>query len=292
MVTTRGQTAPLVISDVAALRERVARARRAGQRIGLVPTMGALHAGHISLVDASVGECELTIVTIFVNPTQFGPQEDFSRYPRTLQADVQALAGRGAELVFAPATEVMYPSSHVTFVEMGGPALGFEGQFRPGHFRGVATIVLKLFNLVQPDRAYFGRKDYQQSLVVRQLVRDFDLPIHVEVCPTVRETDGLALSSRNRYLSPEERRRALAISGSLRAAQQLAGEGVRDTARIEGLMRAMLQAADLQIDYVALADRETLEPLVRLDRPAVALIAARCGATRLIDNELIDGPPG
>jgi pantoate--beta-alanine ligase len=288
MTATQLNTLPRLITSVDELRSRVAAARRAGLTVGLVPTMGALHAGHVSLVEAAARECQLTIVTIFVNPTQFGPGEDFGRYPRTLEADLAALAGRGADVVFAPATEVMYPDAHVTLVDMGGPALGLEGDFRPGHFRGVATIVLKLFNLVQPDRAYFGRKDYQQSLVVRQLVRDLNLPLHVVVCPTIRESDGLAMSSRNRYLKSDERERALAISRSLRLARQLAGQGTRDATSILGAMRKLLDEARLEIDYVALADRDTLEPLEQLDRPAVALVAARVGTTRLIDNEWID----
>lgn len=288
MTATQLNTLPRLITSVDELRSRVAAARRAGLTVGLVPTMGALHAGHVSLVEAAARECQLTIVTIFVNPTQFGPGEDFGRYPRTLEADLAALAGRGADVVFAPATEVMYPDAHVTFVDMGGPALGLEGDFRPGHFRGVATIVLKLFNLVQPDRAYFGRKDYQQSLVVRQLVRDLNLPLQVVVCPTIRESDGLAMSSRNRYLKSDERERALAISRSLRLARQLAGQGTRDATSILSAMRKLLDEARLEIDYVALADRETLAPLEQVDRPAVALVAARVGTTRLIDNEWID----
>lgn len=288
MTATQTNALPQLVTSVEELRSRVAAARRAGLTVGLVPTMGALHAGHVSLVEAAARECQLTIVTIFVNPTQFGPGEDFGRYPRTLEADLAALAGRGADMVFAPATEVMYPESHVTYVEMGGPALGLEGDFRPGHFRGVATIVLKLFNLVQPDRAYFGRKDYQQSLVVRRLVQDFDLPIRVVTCPTIRETDGLAMSSRNRYLKADERERALAISRSLRLARQLVSQGTRDAQSILSAMRKLLEQAHLEIDYVALADRETLELLEQVNRPAVALVAARVGATRLIDNEWID----
>lgn len=288
MTATQTNALPQLVTSVEELRSRVAAARRAGLTVGLVPTMGALHAGHVSLVEAAARECQLTIVTIFVNPTQFGPGEDFGRYPRTLEADLAALAGRGADMVFAPATEVMYPESHVTYVEMGGPALGLEGDFRPGHFRGVATIVLKLFNLVQPDRAYFGRKDYQQSLVVRRLVQDFDLPIRVVTCPTIRETDGLAMSSRNRYLKADERERALAISRSLRLARQLVSQGTRDPQSILSAMRKLLEQAHLEIDYVALADRETLELLEQVNRPAVALVAARVGATRLIDNEWID----
>ncbi len=288
MSSTTLSAPPRLVSDVAQLRALVRSARAEGQLVGLVPTMGALHAGHVSLVDASARECGTTIVTIFVNPTQFGPNEDFSRYPRTLEADLAALAGHGVTVVFAPATEVMFPPGHVTFVEPAGPALGLEGTFRPGHFRGVATIVLKLFNLVQPDRAYFGRKDYQQSLVVRRMVADLDLPLHVEVCPTVREADGLAMSSRNRYLSAGERERALAISRGLQQARQMAAQGTREARVLVERIEQQLRSADMQVDYVAVADRETLEPLERLDRPAVALVAARVGATRLIDNELID----
>ncbi len=227
------------------------------------------------------------VVTIFVNPTQFGPGEDFSRYPRTLEADLELLKPHGADIVFAPATEAMYGPQHATYVEVAGPALPLEGEFRPGHFRGVATIVLKLFNMVAPDRAYFGRKDYQQALVVRRMAADLDLPVEIVTCPTVREADGLALSSRNVYLSADERKRALAISQSLRLAGELVAKGERGAATILERMTALLVAADLKIDYVALADPETLAPLAAIDRRAIALIAARCGATRLIDNDWV-----
>jgi len=285
---TSHTAAPIrLIAHVDELRREVAAARRAGQTVGLVPTMGALHAGHVSLVEAASRECDLTIVTIFVNPTQFGPGEDFAKYPRRLTEDMELLGGHGAQLVFAPSTDSMYATGHATHVEVAGPALPLEGAFRPGHFRGVATIVLKLFHLVEPDRAYFGRKDYQQSLVVRRMVRDLDLPIHVEVCPTVRETDGLALSSRNQYLSAEERQRALAISKSLRLAARLVGEGIRDAQTVIARMQEILRGSNLEVDYVAIADPETLEPRTVVDRPTVALVAARVGKTRLIDNELI-----
>ena len=287
MKTSHAAAPTRVIANVDELRREVAAARRAGQTVGVVPTMGALHAGHVSLVDAASRECDLTIVTIFVNPTQFGPGEDFGKYPRRLAEDLELLSGHGAQLVFAPSTESMYAAGHATHVEVAGPALPLEGVFRPGHFRGVATIVLKLFHLVQPDRAYFGRKDYQQSLVVRQMVRDLDLPIHVEVCPTVREADGLALSSRNQYLSIEERERALAISKSLRLAARLVGEGTRDAPTVIARMQEVLRGSNLEIEYVALADPDTLEPRAVVDRPTVALIAARVGKTRLIDNEFI-----
>ncbi|MEX2112121.1 MAG: pantoate--beta-alanine ligase [Pirellulales bacterium] len=281
------ESSPLLVTDSDALRKQVARARRDGKSIGLVPTMGALHAGHLSLADAARRDCGFVVVTIFVNPTQFGPHEDFARYPRTLEADAQLLAGHGVDLIYAPSTEAMYRAQHATYVMMEGPALVLEGEFRPGHFRGVATIVLKLFNLVQPDRAYFGRKDFQQALLMRHMVADLNLPIHVEICPIVREADGLALSSRNVYLSPDERRRALAISQCLRLARQLVAEGKTDARAIVARMRAMLDAASLQIDYVALADPNTLAPIEQVTQPTVAAIAARVGATRLIDNMML-----
>ncbi len=249
--------------------------------------MGALHEGHLGLVDACRRDCGLVVATIFVNPTQFGPGEDFARYPRNLQADCELLAGRGADVVFAPETGAMYARGHATSVEVAGPALALEGEFRPGHFRGVATIVLKLFHLIEPQRAYFGRKDYQQSLVVRRMAADLDLPIEIVVCPIVREPDGLALSSRNVYLSESERRRALAISRSLRLAEQLAGAGTRDASTLVAAVRELLDEAELDVDYVAICDPETLEPVERVDRPAVVLVAARAGATRLIDNMTI-----
>lgn len=287
MNAPRSDAYPRLLTSADELRREVAIARGAGKTIGLVPTMGALHAGHLSLVDAARRECGLTVVTIFVNPTQFGPGEDFSRYPRTLEADIELLARHGAPLVFVPPTETMYGPAHAAYVEVGGPALRLEGQFRPGHFRGVATIVLKLFHLVMPDRVYFGRKDYQQSLVVRRMTSDFELPIQIEVCPTIREPDGLALSSRNRYLTPDERRRALAISQSLRLAAQLTRAGTRDAVTIVARMRKMLADAELNVDYVSLADPETLDEVDQVDRPTVALVAARVGNTRLIDNEII-----
>jgi pantoate--beta-alanine ligase len=269
------------------LRRELTAAREAGTSVGLVPTMGALHEGHLSLVDACRRDGGLTVVTLFVNPAQFGAGEDFAAYPRSLDADLKLLSGRGADVVFAPETDAVYRAGHATYVEVGGLALPLEGEFRPGHFRGVATIVLKLFHLVQPDRAYFGRKDYQQSLVVRRMVADLDLPIEIVVCPIVREPDGLAMSSRNAYLSAEERSRALAISQSLRRARQLVAEGTRDARAIVADMRELLRAADLNIDYAAICDPETLEPLARVDGPAVALVAARVGRARLIDNEML-----
>lgn len=280
---------PRIVHDVAALRQAVHEARAAGKTIGLVPTMGALHPGHVSLVDASARECGFTIVTIFVNPTQFGPKEDFSKYPRTFDADVALVAEHGADLIFAPATEVVYPPGHATFVEMHGITEPLEGECRPGHFRGVATVVLKLFNMAAPDVAFFGRKDFQQTLVIKQLVRDFDLPIEVRVCPTLREADGLAMSSRNVYLSVEERHQALALSRALGKAEKLAAGGERDVWKIRDALQTELAATPtIRVQYAVVADAETLREPATLDRPCVALIAAFVGKTRLIDNCLLD----
>lgn len=291
-MTVPTQSGCRLIRDAGELREALAERRRAGASIGIVPTMGALHEGHLSLIDASKRDGMLTVVTIFVNPTQFGPNEDFQRYPRNLNADLALLAPRGADLVFAPETSAVYGSEHATYVEVAGPARALEGEFRPGHFRGVATIVLKLFNLVRPDRAYFGRKDYQQALVVRRMAADLDLALAIVVCPIVREADGLAMSSRNVYLSDEERRRALAIFRSLRHARQMAAQGQRDARAIRAAITAMLDEAQLKIDYVAICDPQTLAPLERIADQAVALIAARVGDTRLIDNELLNASRG
>lgn len=273
------------------LRAAIARARASGLTVGLVPTMGALHAGHLSLVDASLRECDHTVVTIFVNPTQFGPHEDFATYPRTLEEDLAALAARGVHTVFTPAAEEMYRPGHTTFVEMQGVATPLEGQRRPGHFRGVATIVLKLFHLVLPDRAYFGQKDYQQSLVVRRMVADLNLNVEIRLCPIVRDTDGLALSSRNRYLNPSERKQALILHRALEHVTQRVAAGERNCRTLLNEVESLFSAAPgVRLDYVSIADPETLAPLERLEGPAVCALAAYVGSTRLIDNTLLAPP--
>lgn len=262
--------------------------RAAGKSIGLVPTMGALHEGHLSLVRRARGECDTVIATIFVNPAQFGPQEDFSRYPRTLERDLELLAAENCDLVFVPAKEEIYPPGFSTYVEPPAVAAPLEGKCRPGHFRGVATVVLKVFNLIPADVAYFGQKDYQQSLVIRHMVRDLNLPLNITVCPIVRESDGLALSSRNRYLSPAERQQALALSRCLKHAEERVRSGVRDAAAIAAAMKQQLTAAGIErIDYATVADAQTLAELNRLEQPAVALVACFVGTTRLIDNGLL-----
>jgi len=250
--------------------------------------MGALHEGHLSLVRASRAECGFTVVTIYVNPSQFGPREDFSRYPRTLQRDLELLAG-SSDLVFAPRDEEVYAPGHATWVEVGSVAEPLEGACRPGHFRGVATIVLKLFNMVGPDVAYFGQKDYQQALVIRRMASDLNLPLAIRVCPIVREADGLAMSSRNAYLSPEERRRAAVLSKSLHLAAEMVALGERRAAAVAARMQeTILSAGPAQIDYVALADPETLEPVETIRGRTVALLAVKIGSTRLIDNMLLE----
>ena len=283
---------PELVTTVDELRIAVAVVRREGKKVGFVPTMGALHEGHLSLVRASKAECDRTVVSIYVNPSQFGPADDYSRYPRTLEADLEALAGCGAELVFAPSSEDVYSPEHATWVEVGSVAEPWEGQCRGGHFRGVATIVLKLLNMVGADVAYFGRKDYQQALVIRRMVADLNVPIAIRVCPIVREPDGLAMSSRNAYLDPDARRRALALWESLCLAGELVGGGERDAATIAEKMRqVILSAGEAQIEYIALADPDTLEPVIEIRGPTVALLAVRIGPTRLIDNCLLE-PPG
>ncbi|HPM80911.1 MAG TPA: pantoate--beta-alanine ligase [Candidatus Anammoximicrobium sp.] len=282
---------PKLVHTAHELRAGVRAARAAGRMIGLVPTMGALHEGHLSLVRASQAEGGFTIVTIFVNPTQFGPHEDFDKYPRTLPADLEALASCRADLVFAPSREAMYPAGCSTFVEPPRVGQRWEDDCRPGHFRGVATVVLKLFHLAQADVAFFGQKDYQQAAVVRRMVQDLNVPIEIRVCPTVREPDGLAMSSRNRYLSADQRQQALAISRSLRLADQLAASGERQAARlVEAMQRVLAEAQIRRIDYVAVVDPETLEPVSELAGPVMALIAAKVGTTRLIDNWRIETP--
>jgi pantoate--beta-alanine ligase len=280
---------PQVVADRDVLSQIVQSARRQGRTIGLVPTMGALHEGHLSLVRRSVAQCDVTFVTIFVNPTQFGPNEDFTRYPRTLEADVQMLARERADVVYTPAAEQIYRRGFSTYVDPPEVAQPLEGRCRPGHFRGVATIVLKLFHLIPADVAYFGQKDYQQSQVIQTMVRDLDVPIRVEVCPTVREPDGLAMSSRNRYLNPAERQQALALSRSLVLAEQRVREGQRNAVALRREMRSVLESAGItRIDYVALVDPSHLTDVDEVQDDTMALVAAFVGGTRLIDNRRMD----
>jgi pantoate--beta-alanine ligase len=262
--------------------------KRAGRRVGVVPTMGALHAGHLSLVEHSRRECDATVVTIFVNPKQFGPAEDFSRYPRQMERDLDLLAPLGVDVVFAPTPVEMYPPRFATTVKVASVTDRWEGAVRPEHFAGVTTVVLKLLNIVPADRAYFGRKDYQQYVVVRRMAADLNLPTEIVACPTVREPDGLAMSSRNAYLSADERRRGLVLSRSLHVAREMFASGERDAAKIrESVRRTIAGEAGVQLDYATVVDGETLEELSQIDGAAVVLVAARVGATRLIDNAIL-----
>jgi pantoate--beta-alanine ligase len=283
---SRGQTdTPQVVTDSATLSQVLRTARAAGKVIGLVPTMGALHEGHLSLVRTSVTACDLTVVTIFVNPTQFGPSEDFARYPRTLEADLQTLGRERADIVFAPTADQVYRAGFSTYVDPPDVAKPLEGRCRPGHFRGVATIVLKLFHLIPADMAFFGQKDYQQARVIQAMVEDLDVPIRVVVCPTIREPDGLAMSSRNRYLNATERQQALALSRSLARASQLVRSGERSATTIRKEMCSILELAGItRVDYVALVDPVTLADVDAVQDGTMALVAAFVGGTRLIDN--------
>lgn len=286
-------TTPTVIRSVTEMQSCSRNLRQAGRRIGFVPTMGALHEGHLSLVRAAQRECDEVVVSIYVNPTQFGRGEDFDRYPRDLESDLSQLASLHVPWVFAPSDKEMYPLGFDTWVEVGKIAQPWEGAFRPGHFRGVATVVLKLFNIVTPDIAYFGEKDYQQLLVVRQMVRDLNLPIEIRPCPTVREPDGLAMSSRNQYLNPQERQDALVLYRSLCLARDRVQGGDRDAAAIVASMRDVISRVNYaRIDYVAIVDPETLEEVAVINRPVQAIVAVRLGSTRLIDNMRLVPPVG
>ena len=274
-----------VVHEPEAFRTACEGARANGLRVGLVPTMGALHEGHLSLARAAADAgATFRVATIFVNPLQFAPTEDLDKYPRTLDADVAALAQEGVDLVFAPAPDAMYPPGFQTHVEVEALTKPHEGAFRPDHFRGVTTVVTKLFVLTGPCVAVFGRKDYQQWKVLERMTRDLGLPVEIVGRPTVREPDGLALSSRNRYLSTEDRKRALAIAEGLRAADAAWRAGERDPAHLEGLARAPIAARFDRIDYVATVDPETLAPLASDAHRALVLVAAHVGGTRLIDN--------
>jgi pantoate--beta-alanine ligase len=277
-----------IFTSPSVMQSTILRLRREGRRIGLVPTMGALHEGHLSLVRAARHRADVVVATIFVNPAQFGPKEDFGKYPRTLEADVQALSAAHCDLVLLPSADDIYPPGFSTYVDPPAVAQPLEGVCRPGHFRGVATVVLKLFNLIPADFACFGQKDYQQLLVIRRMVQDLDLPIEIVACPTVREPDGLAMSSRNRYLSPAERQQALALSRALQQASESVAAGERSAAVIIAQMQQVLQGAGItRIDYVAVRDPDTLAEKSHIDGPAIALIAAYVGNTRLIDNRLL-----
>lgn len=276
------------VRDLAELRESVAKARRERRRIGFVPTMGALHEGHLSLVRRARAECGCAVVSIFVNPLQFSPGEDFDRYPRRPEEDVSLLESAGADLLYTPAPAAFYPPGFSTSVDAGGVSEGGEGTARPGHFRGVATVVAKLFLQVGPDVAYFGRKDLQQTAVIRRMVRDLDFPLRVEIGDTIREPDGLAMSSRNALLSSEERTRAAALSRALFHGRDRAAAGETDVRRLEEETRRELESAGLPVDYVQVVETTSMERAERAVPGAALAAAVRVGKTRLLDNVLLD----
>ena len=275
------------IRTIADLRAELAQASRP---IGLVPTMGYFHEGHLSLMRAARGANATVVVSLFVNPTQFGPNEDLDAYPRDERRDLALAEQEGVDIVFAPPVEEVYPEDFATTVEVGGLTEPLDGAARPGHFKGVTTVVTKLLNMVGPDIAYFGQKDAQQALVIRKLVRDLNMPVRIDVCPTVRDPDGLAMSSRNAYLSGAERRRAVALSRALRAAEQAVGRGELDGAAVVAAARRELDEAGIEPEYLELRSATDLTPAERVNGSTLLAVAARVGRARLIDNTMLKGP--
>ena len=274
-----------VLSTIDEMREQ--RLKTFGS-IGFVPTMGYFHEGHLSLVRRAVGENDMVVVSIFVNPTQFGPKEDFEKYPRDMKRDLTLLELAQVDVVFAPSVEEMYPNGYSSFVDVGKVTERLEGASRPGHFRGVTTVVAKLFNIVEPNRAYFGNKDAQQAIVIRRMVADLNMDLEIITLPTVREPDGLAMSSRNSYLNPEERRAASVLWRALSLAQKLWSNGERDTERIRREMTSLINREPLaKIDYVSIADIESLSEMNEVKAPALVSLAVCIGKTRLIDNIIL-----
>ena len=271
------------------MKEQTRQARAESRIIGLVPTMGALHAGHVALIERARRECSPVIASIFVNPKQFGPNEDFSKYPRALDSDTKMLEQAGVDSLFAPEPLEIYPNGFSTYVHVEGLSERLEGRSRPGHFRGVTTVVMKLLQIVQPNFAYFGRKDAQQARIIMQMARDLNLDSEIVVCPIVREPDGLALSSRNAYLSAEERKAATVLYRALDAAGSELAAGVRDALQLQGVLHRTLSAErQTRVDYAEVVDAESFEPVVRVSKPAYVLLAVFIGKTRLIDNLYIE----
>jgi pantoate--beta-alanine ligase len=262
--------------------------RKDGTRLGFVPTMGALHEGHLSLVRSAKNSCNAVAASIFVNPAQFGPNEDLAKYPRSFERDRELLEKEGVQLLFAPSTEEMYPAGAVTWVNVEGLSDKLDGRSRPGHFRGVTTVVAKLFHIVEPDAAFFGQKDAAQVAIIRRMARDLNFPVEVVVGPIVREPDGLAMSSRNAYLDPQQRKQALVLYRSLTLVKKLADQGERGAAKLIAAARNEIAAeAAARLDYFEIADPETLDPVEDISRGTLAAVAAYFGATRLIDNVML-----
>jgi pantoate--beta-alanine ligase len=281
------------IRTIAWMKELARQAHAENRIIGLVPTMGALHRGHVALIERAKKDCSPVIASIFVNPKQFGPNEDFSKYPRTFDQDREKLEQAGVDALFAPEAPEIYPAGFSSYVNVDGLADRLEGRSRPGHFRGVATVVLKLLQIVQPDFAYFGRKDAQQSRIILQMARDLNLNTEIIVCPIVREPDGLALSSRNAYLNPDERQAAAVLYRALDAARTELLAGVRDALQLQSVLHRVLNAERLaRVDYAEIVDAHSFEPVTRISKPCYVLLAVFLGKTRLIDNLYIEPKPG
>jgi pantoate--beta-alanine ligase len=278
-----------VVETIESVRELVKEARGKGKKIGFVPTMGALHIGHISLIEAAKKDCDFIVVSIFVNPTQFGEGEDFEKYPRPLEADLEICRKTGVDVVFNPAPEQMYQAENITWVNVEKLTKTLCGRFRPGHFRGVATVCAKLFNIVGPDVAFFGQKDAQQAVVIRRMVADLKMPLEIVVCPTVREADGLAVSSRNKYLSEQQKKDATYIYKSLQKCEEMIKAGIKDAGRIVREMQKVLnEVPSIEIEYVSIVDAESLQNLDRVAGKVLAAVAVRIGPARLIDNIVVD----
>jgi pantoate--beta-alanine ligase len=278
-----------VAKTIESVRKLVKVARSKGKKIGFVPTMGALHIGHISLIEAAAKKCDFVVVSIFVNPTQFGPGEDFEKYPRPLKADLEICRKAGVDVVFAPSPQQMYPGENLTWVNVEKLTEQLCGRFRPGHFSGVTTVCAKLFNIVAPDIAFFGQKDAQQAIVVKQMVADLNMPLKIVVCPTVRQADGLAVSSRNQYLTRQQKKNAPLIYKSLQKCQKLIEDGVADSKTIINQMRKILQQApSIKIEYISIVDADTLQELKKITGKVLTAVAVKIGSTRLIDNIVVD----
>ena len=278
-----------VVKATESVRALVKTARSAGKKVGFVPTMGDLHIGHISLIETAAKECDFVVVSIFVNPTQFGEGEDFGRYPRPLEADLDICRKGSVDVVFIPTPKQMYPTENITWVNVEKLTETLCGESRPGHFRGVATVCAKLFNIVGPDAAFFGAKDAQQAVVIKRMVADLNMPLDIVVCPTVRDGDGLAVSSRNKYLTEEQKKDATLIYKSLQKCRQMIEAGITDTGQITAEMRKILsQTPSIQIEYVSIVDAESMQILNKIIGKVLAAVAVRLGEARLIDNIVVD----
>jgi pantoate--beta-alanine ligase len=278
-----------IVEKIQEVRRLVSDAKAAGKTVGLVPTMGALHEGHFSLIKTAKQQTDFVVVSIFVNPTQFGPAEDIDKYPRTLDADAAGCEKNGADIIFAPAANEIYPQQNLSWVNVEKLDQPLCGKNRPGHFRGVATVCAKLFNIVEPNVAFFGQKDAQQSIIIQRMVADLNMPLKIVVCPTVREKDGLAMSSRNRYLSADERKDAVLLYAALQEAEILIGGGLRDSRKIIGEMEKIIKLSNrAKIDYISIVDAQTLEEVEQVEGKTLIAMAVKIGPARLIDNIIVN----